>query len=166
MIDNARRTGAALEAHYQFLAWLVPTIENPGRRMGSDRRRWSCLRHPARRTNACSVRLLSKSGVGSLATFVSLAAFPQFGSVHQAHRPSGGFNEYTAWKRSVACWRRGPPKIGLEASLDGWAWCARGNTISTKLIPRRRPRRLCTVRQPAHRLIVQITTIRHAQGLR
>jgi hypothetical protein len=27
MTDNARRTGAALEAHYQFLAWLVPTIE-------------------------------------------------------------------------------------------------------------------------------------------
>jgi hypothetical protein len=22
MTDNARRTGAALEAHYQFLAWL------------------------------------------------------------------------------------------------------------------------------------------------
>jgi hypothetical protein len=27
MTDNSRRTGAALEAHYQFLAWLVPTIE-------------------------------------------------------------------------------------------------------------------------------------------
>lgn len=27
MTDNARRTGAALEAHYQFLAWLVPTLE-------------------------------------------------------------------------------------------------------------------------------------------
>jgi 23S rRNA-intervening sequence protein len=25
--DNARRTGAAVEAHYQFLRWLVPTIE-------------------------------------------------------------------------------------------------------------------------------------------
>ena len=27
MTDNSRRTGAAIEAHYQFLAWLVPTIE-------------------------------------------------------------------------------------------------------------------------------------------
>jgi hypothetical protein len=25
--DNSKRTGAAIEAHYQFLAWLVPTIE-------------------------------------------------------------------------------------------------------------------------------------------
>ena len=27
MTDNARRTGPALEAHYQLLAWLLPTIE-------------------------------------------------------------------------------------------------------------------------------------------
>jgi len=27
MTDNSRPTGAAVEAHYQFLAWLVPTIE-------------------------------------------------------------------------------------------------------------------------------------------
>ena len=27
MNDNARRTGPALEAHYQFLTWLLPTIE-------------------------------------------------------------------------------------------------------------------------------------------
>jgi hypothetical protein len=27
MADNSKRTGAAVEAHYQFLAWLVPTIE-------------------------------------------------------------------------------------------------------------------------------------------
>jgi 23S rRNA-intervening sequence protein len=27
MTDNARRTGAALEAHYQFLAWLLQVIE-------------------------------------------------------------------------------------------------------------------------------------------
>ena len=27
MTDNSRRTGAALEAHYRFLAWLVPTVE-------------------------------------------------------------------------------------------------------------------------------------------
>ena len=27
MTDNSRRTGVAIEAHYQFLAWLVPTIE-------------------------------------------------------------------------------------------------------------------------------------------
>ena len=25
--DNSKRTGAAIEAHYQFLVWLVPTIE-------------------------------------------------------------------------------------------------------------------------------------------
>jgi hypothetical protein len=28
MTDNSKRTGAAIEAHYQFLAWLVPTIES------------------------------------------------------------------------------------------------------------------------------------------
>jgi hypothetical protein len=27
MTDNSKRTGAAIEAHYQFLAWLAPTIE-------------------------------------------------------------------------------------------------------------------------------------------
>ena len=27
MADNSKRTGAALEAHYQFLAWLAPTVE-------------------------------------------------------------------------------------------------------------------------------------------
>jgi hypothetical protein len=27
MTDNSKRTGAAIEAHYQFLAWLVQTIE-------------------------------------------------------------------------------------------------------------------------------------------
>ncbi|MCI0598540.1 MAG: diversity-generating retroelement protein Avd [Beijerinckiaceae bacterium] len=27
MIDNSRRTGAAIEAHYQFLTWLAPAIE-------------------------------------------------------------------------------------------------------------------------------------------
>ena len=27
MADNERRTGPALEAHYQFLTWLIPTIE-------------------------------------------------------------------------------------------------------------------------------------------
>lgn len=26
MRDNARRTGPAIEAHYQFLNWLVPAI--------------------------------------------------------------------------------------------------------------------------------------------
>jgi hypothetical protein len=25
--DNARRTGPALEAHFRFLLWLVPTVE-------------------------------------------------------------------------------------------------------------------------------------------
>lgn len=28
MTDNAKRTGAAIEAHYQFLLWLGPTLEN------------------------------------------------------------------------------------------------------------------------------------------
>ena len=27
MPDNSKRTGAAVEAHYQFLAWLIPVIE-------------------------------------------------------------------------------------------------------------------------------------------
>ncbi|MGH6934888.1 MAG: diversity-generating retroelement protein Avd [Methylocella sp.] len=27
MVDNSRQTGAALEAHYRFLAWLMPTVE-------------------------------------------------------------------------------------------------------------------------------------------
>lgn len=27
MTDNSKRTGAALEAHYQFLLWLGPTLE-------------------------------------------------------------------------------------------------------------------------------------------
>lgn len=27
MLDSSRRTGPALEAHFQFLQWLVPTVE-------------------------------------------------------------------------------------------------------------------------------------------
>jgi hypothetical protein len=27
MTDNAKRTGAAIEAHYQFLLWLGPALE-------------------------------------------------------------------------------------------------------------------------------------------
>ncbi len=27
MADNAKQTGAALEAHYQFLLWLLPAVE-------------------------------------------------------------------------------------------------------------------------------------------
>jgi len=27
MADNARQTGPAVEAHFQFLLWLVPTVE-------------------------------------------------------------------------------------------------------------------------------------------
>jgi hypothetical protein len=27
MIDNSKRTGAAIEAHYQFLVWLLPIVE-------------------------------------------------------------------------------------------------------------------------------------------
>jgi hypothetical protein len=30
MTDNSKRTLAAIEAHYQFLAWLVPTIATLG----------------------------------------------------------------------------------------------------------------------------------------
>jgi hypothetical protein len=27
MTDHSKRTGAAIEAHYQFLIWLMPTVE-------------------------------------------------------------------------------------------------------------------------------------------
>ena len=27
MADNSKHTGAAVEAHYQVLAWLLPTVE-------------------------------------------------------------------------------------------------------------------------------------------
>jgi len=27
MTDNTKRTGAAIEAHYQFLTWLAPAVE-------------------------------------------------------------------------------------------------------------------------------------------
>ncbi len=27
MSDNSKRTGPAVEAHYQFLTWLMPTVE-------------------------------------------------------------------------------------------------------------------------------------------
>jgi hypothetical protein len=27
MNDHAKRTGPAVEAHYQFLAWLMPAVE-------------------------------------------------------------------------------------------------------------------------------------------
>src|SRR5262249_36433275 len=27
MIDNSKRTGAAVEAHYRFLVWLAPAVE-------------------------------------------------------------------------------------------------------------------------------------------
>ena len=27
IMDNAKRTGAAVEAHYQFLLWLLPSVE-------------------------------------------------------------------------------------------------------------------------------------------
>jgi hypothetical protein len=26
-VDNSKRTGAALEAHYQFILWLLPAVE-------------------------------------------------------------------------------------------------------------------------------------------
>jgi hypothetical protein len=29
MTDNARWTGPAVEAQFQFLMWLVPAVENP-----------------------------------------------------------------------------------------------------------------------------------------
>jgi hypothetical protein len=34
MTDNSKRTGAAIEAHYQFIAWLVPAIEKFPKRWG------------------------------------------------------------------------------------------------------------------------------------
>ena len=27
MLENSKRTGPAVEAHYQFLTWLMPTVE-------------------------------------------------------------------------------------------------------------------------------------------
>ena len=30
MTDNARKTGPAVEAHFQFLMWLVPAVRAPG----------------------------------------------------------------------------------------------------------------------------------------
>ena len=30
--DRSRETGAALESHYRFLAWLIPTVERFPRR--------------------------------------------------------------------------------------------------------------------------------------
>jgi hypothetical protein len=69
MNDHVKRTGPAVEAHYQFLLWLVPTVDRfpksqkfafgdrvlnlaldasfsrwSGKRMGSDRRRRSIRR--------------------------------------------------------------------------------------------------------------------------
>ena len=32
MFDSSRRTGPALEAHFQFIQWLVPTVERFPRR--------------------------------------------------------------------------------------------------------------------------------------
>jgi hypothetical protein len=32
MPDNSKRTGAAIEAHYQFIAWLLPAVEKFPRR--------------------------------------------------------------------------------------------------------------------------------------
>ena len=29
MPNHARATGAALEAHYRFILWLVPTVKKP-----------------------------------------------------------------------------------------------------------------------------------------
>jgi hypothetical protein len=34
MTDNSKRTGAAVEAHYQFLLWLIPTIDRLGSFVG------------------------------------------------------------------------------------------------------------------------------------
>jgi hypothetical protein len=39
MTDNSKRTGAAIEAHYRFLMWLLPTIEKFPK--GRDRTRYS-----------------------------------------------------------------------------------------------------------------------------
>ena len=42
MPDNAKRTGAAIEAHYQFLTWLAPAIENAE----EQRHARACPGHP------------------------------------------------------------------------------------------------------------------------
>jgi hypothetical protein len=31
MPDNSKRTGAAIEAHYQFITWLLPAVEKSPR---------------------------------------------------------------------------------------------------------------------------------------
>jgi hypothetical protein len=39
MVDNARTTGPALEAHFRFLLWLIPAVERfPGARSFSGDR--------------------------------------------------------------------------------------------------------------------------------
>jgi hypothetical protein len=35
MADNAKRTGAVIEAHYQFQLWLGPTLETLNTAIGS-----------------------------------------------------------------------------------------------------------------------------------
>jgi hypothetical protein len=42
MRDNSKLTGATIEAYYQFLAWLVPTIEKfPKKCVPSPNRRFA-----------------------------------------------------------------------------------------------------------------------------
>jgi formylglycine-generating enzyme required for sulfatase activity len=53
MTDNSRRTGAAIEAHYRFVVWLVPTIEKFPKShkftIGNSQTRISFLRGSGRR---------------------------------------------------------------------------------------------------------------------
>jgi hypothetical protein len=41
MTDNARKTGPAIEAHFQFLMWLVPAVESFPECFQSVQRRFS-----------------------------------------------------------------------------------------------------------------------------
>jgi Divergent InlB B-repeat domain len=66
MTDNARKTGAAVEAHFQFLMWLVPAVEK------SRSPRGLCSApHPnrrARRTGVSGLRRPTRAiGAGTFA---------------------------------------------------------------------------------------------------
>ena len=58
MSDNARKTGAAIEAHFQFLMWLVPTVEKfprPQKLLLGDRIQTTARNSPFWNTNCCGL---------------------------------------------------------------------------------------------------------------
>jgi hypothetical protein len=65
MTDNSKRTGAAVEAHYRFLLWLVPTIEKfprahkftVGERIESKRSPDGAKRNPGSRNRHAAPRI-------------------------------------------------------------------------------------------------------------